>query len=46
MSMVYEVTGVRKCFCCIKSFEGMLGIKGAARGEKRGKDLIGAVDHL
>jgi len=46
MFMLYEVTGVRKCFGYIKSFEGMLGVKGAARGERRGKDLKGAVDHL
>ena len=44
--MVYEVTGVRKCFHYIKRFEGMLGVKGATRGESRGKDLKGAIDHL
>jgi hypothetical protein len=44
--MVYEVNGVRKWFRYIKSFEGMLGVKGATRGERRGKDLKGAVDHL
>jgi hypothetical protein len=44
--MVYEVTGVRKCFRCIKSFEGMLDVKEAARGERREKGLKEAVDHL
>lgn len=44
--MVYEVTGVRKCFRYIKRFEGMLDVKGVTRGERRGKDLKGSVDHL
>jgi hypothetical protein len=44
--MVCEVTGVRKCFRYIKEFEGMLGVKGATRGKRRGKDLKGAVFRL
>ena len=46
MFMVNEVNGVRKCFRYAKKFEGMLGVKGTTRGERRGKDLKGAVDHL
>jgi hypothetical protein len=46
MFMVYEVTGVRRCYRYLKRLEGMLGIIGATRGEMRGKDLKGTVGHL
>jgi hypothetical protein len=32
-----EVTGVRKCFRYIKRFEGILVVKLATRGERRGR---------
>jgi len=44
--MVYKVTGVRRCFRYLKRLEGTLGIKGATRGEMRGKDLKRTVGHL
>jgi hypothetical protein len=33
-------------FLYIKRIKGMLSVKGATRGERRGQDLKGAVDHF